>query len=490
MNVKELLEQEKEQVRQLDISDELKGKTLSLLSYIGKKRKFGNITKKRNAIKTVTSVVEKIGTLEALDAAKVIINGYYQFASFHNYNKILYFSLDYESSELVSSIAEVLVLSHKFDLTTNTRSMFNELICRENIFSLETLVNVNDVFKSCTKRRLQPAQVTSNLSNYTSVIKNVADSCNTENNSGNLETLIGFYKEACKWKDYSKLFYEIGQTFEIFHKGFYPKARRNFVKLLDLYKDNQDLIKELCINNSDSVMAEPDFRKSQRLDQFFKSVISPKVSSILKSTEMRDYISDVTKIIRKINHATTDTLVVESLVEKAHDYVLNDKDVNQLVGLVDVVVKYTNKVPLNEEQFKHLISMTDQLFELYDDDNDNDFIDFSIYHGEIYLNIKDQELRESLNNTSINSLVNAYQSVVTISSKWSEPYSQTAKDSFFDILNNKLFTGESLKEKERILKEFSSNVVYLVKDNLTDLVFTQPSQSSQPKQYFNEVNVV
>lgn len=109
------------------------------------------------------------------------------------------------------------------------------------------------------------------------------------------------------------------------------------------------------------------------------------------------------------------------------------------------------------------------------EDHRYDIWNINRFYQEFYLNISDRELSNEMSIKEIIQLFKAYDTVKRTCFGWNQEYHDHALDSFFDVLNSKVSSGDTLKEKRNILREWCYNVPRQIQDNIPDLMFAQPT---------------
>jgi len=85
--------------------------------------------------------------------------------------------------------------------------------------------------------------------------------------------------------------------------------------------------------------------------------------------------------------------------------------------------------------------------------------------------IKDSELKSSFSLMEVNNVMQAYNIISGSTDHWKSYEKIIAKEIFFGILNRKVATGSTIKEKKHILNEWSTNAYKLIRDNPESLNF-------------------
>lgn len=97
------------------------------------------------------------------------------------------------------------------------------------------------------------------------------------------------------------------------------------------------------------------------------------------------------------------------------------------------------------------------------------------YYHKFYFKISDRELANNISVPEIEQMFIAYDIVDNTCSGWQSRYRLPARDAFFDVLNDKVSSGKTLKEKRNILRQWCYNVPRQIQDNIADLMFAQPT---------------
>jgi hypothetical protein len=468
MNLEEQIRQEREAFEQLDLSDELREEVSSILDHIDAKM-FYWMEHKSEFIKIVRSVVENTNSLEALCSVRETLDCFGLRGDFEEFFPVLHNVTHYGDGKLVSSVADVLRITDNMalDHSKSVRKVLRTLSCEENKFSREYIEDVTETIKYLKEKDQNIV-----ISHYSNVINEML-SKNLINCHNDLKILINFFKSTLEWKNNFNIFEKVKLTYPLFSSPVYKDAKNSFFKILDMYKDDQELINEICVKNFRYRSGETSFRKGERLKKFFAAITLPEISYILKSDEVKENIPALFSIIRetcflifpKNKYGVNDFDIVKSITEKAYDYTMKGKDLYPLRKQVD----YALKNGVSVKNFKHLTDVIDQTKGMNKDEIEN----FLYFNGKIVANIDNKELCNNLSERSKKNLLNAYQSVFKVSQKWRGKYRSSAREAFFTTLNHKVSSGNNLFEKEMILNEYSSNVVRLIDEKIIDLTYMQ-----------------
>lgn len=470
MSLEYKIKSEREAIEQMELSDNLREKVSNVLTLVDETEFYRmNESKfKLISLKLVKKLTEDTKSIEALEAAKRIVNYFGPRNDFEDYvNKVSLVSR-YEDGKLLSSVAEVLEISAKLMVGSRVQTLLalEKLSSEENNFSKEYLNGFVDVVKCLCKADERLA-----IRNFCDVINDTFES-NLSSCHDDLKTIIDFHQAILGWGIQDTVIQKVNLTYTLFRGSDFTEERKNFLQALDLYNNDHQLIKEIYVKNFEYHKKKTDFRKGMAFGKFFTAITLPEISKILKSDEVEHKIPILMFLIRetcflipKHDFTKEDFGIVTSIINKAYDFVVEGKDLYLLQKQVD----YSRKNAIFGDNFNYLTSIIEQAERM----DKEEIEEFLYYNGKLSTNIDDKDLCDSLSRRSKNNLVNAYHSVVKVSQKWRGKYRSSAKEAFFDVLNDKVSYGNSLLEKEKILNEYSRNVVRLVNEKIIDLAMMQ-----------------
>jgi hypothetical protein len=236
----------------------------------------------------------------------------------------------------------------------------------------------------------------------------------------------------------------------------------SFFEKDSISKDNKRTIRNsitdiaIYTQNKDLMILSSKFLANFHENKQFRNVCYLIQNILIKHDKSCvEELKDVINIFDKYDGSNIE-VDIHDIINKKFEY----------IGDLDEI-KIPLKTLLEDRTYSQLVKSNNVKYKL-------NFI-FDNKYQKIYSNILDDDVKNNLSEDNITSVLKAYETVTNLHDDKSEDSQEKVKEGFFRIMNNKIASKDSLKDKLDIMKRWSSEVYKQMVKNRNELRYVYGS---------------